>query len=58
MYNIYIKFLCSNKLTENIQHAINLLEDDSKSNMLAIKKGKDITFLDFKDIFMIRIEDK
>ena len=48
----------TNELTENIQHAINLLEDDSKSNMLAVKKGKDITFLDFDEIFMIRVEDK
>ena len=26
--------------------------------MLAVKKGKDITFLDFDEIFMIRVEDK
>ena len=48
----------TNELTENIQHAVNLLEEDSKSNMLAVKKGKDITFLDFSDIFMIRVENK
>ena len=48
----------TNELTDNIQQAITLLEDDSKMDMLAVKKGKDITFLDFDEIFMIRVEDK
>lgn len=48
----------TNELTDNIQQAIALLEDDSKMDMLAVKKGKDISFLDFDEIFMIRVEDK
>ena len=48
----------TNELTDNIQQAITLLEDDSKMDMLAVKKGKDISFLDFDEIFMIRVEDK
>lgn len=48
----------TNEITDNIQQAITLLEDDSKRDMLAVKKGKDITFLQFDEIFMIRVEDK
>ena len=48
----------TNELTDNIQKAINLLEDESKNDMLAVKKGKDITFLEYDEIFMIRVEDK
>ena len=48
----------TNELTDNIQQAIALLEDDSKMDMLAVKKGKDISFLDFYEIFIIRVEDK
>ena len=48
----------TNELTDNIHQAITLLEDDSKMDMLAVKKGKDISFLDFDEIFMIRVEDK
>ena len=48
----------TNELTDNIHQAIALLEDDSKMDMLAVKKGKDISFLDFDEIFMIRVEDK
>ena len=48
----------TNELTDNIQQAITLLEDDSKMDMLAVKKGKDISFLNFDEIFMIRVEDK
>jgi DNA-binding LytR/AlgR family response regulator len=35
-----------------------MLEDDSKSDMLAVKKGKDIAFLEYEGVFMIRVEDK
>ena len=48
----------TNELSDNIHQAIALLEDDSKMDMLAVKKGKDISFLDFDEIFMIRVEDK
>ena len=48
----------TNELTDNIQQAITLLEDYSKMDMLAVKKGKDISFLNFDEIFMIRVEDK
>ena len=48
----------TNELTDNIQKAINLLEDESNNDMLAVKKGKDITFLEYDEIFMIRVEDK
>lgn len=48
----------TNELTDNIQKAINLLEDESKNDMLAVKKGKDLTFLEYDEIFMIRVEDK
>ena len=48
----------TNELTDNVQKAINLLEDDSKSDMLVVKKGKDIAFLEYGEIFMIRVEDK
>ena len=33
----------TNELTDNIQKAINLLEDESKNDIFAVKKGKDIT---------------
>ena len=48
----------TNELTDNIQKAINLLEDESKNDIFAVKKGKDITFLEYGEIFMIRVEDK
>ena len=48
----------TDELTDNVQKAINLLEDDSKSDMLAVKKGKDIAFLEYEGVFMIRVEDK
>lgn len=48
----------TNELTDNIQKAINLLEDESNNDMLVVKKGKDITFLEYDEIFMIRVEDK
>ena len=51
-------------LTDNIQKAILLLENDTSSNeyennsILAVKKGQDIIPLNFEDIFMIRVEEK
>ena len=54
----------SDSLTDNIQKAMDLLEndgigeDDGNSSILAVKKGQDIVLLDFKDIYMIRVEDK
>ena len=55
----------SDSLTDNIQKAMDLLENDDveeeydgNSSILAVKKGQDIVLLDFKDIYMIRVEDK
>ena len=48
----------TNELSDNIQRAINILEDESANSMIAAKKGKDITFLKFDEIFMFRVEDK
>ena len=55
----------SDSLTDNIQKAMDLLENDNveeeydgNSSILAVKKGQDIVLLDFKDIYMIRVEDK
>ena len=55
----------SDSLTVNIQKAMDLLENDNveeeydgNSSILAVKKGQDIVLLDFKDIYMIRVEDK
>lgn len=48
----------TNELSDNIQKAINLLEDESVNSMIAVKKGKDITFLKFDEIYMFRVEDK
>ena len=53
-------------LTDNIQKAMVLLENETKeveeeindNSILAVKKGSDIVLLDFEDIFMIRVEDK
>ncbi|MBR0270557.1 MAG: LytTR family transcriptional regulator [Methanobrevibacter sp.] len=48
----------TNELSDNIQKAISLLEDESVNSMIAVKKGKDITFLKFDEIYMFRVEDK
>lgn len=53
-------------LTDNIQKAMVLLENDMEedeegirdNSILAVKKGQDIVLLDFEDIYMIRVEDK
>ncbi len=52
----------TNKLTNNIQKAILLLENDddinSNKNILAVKKQQDTFLLDFEDIYMIRVENR
>ena len=51
----------TDKITDNIKEAISLLEDDEYSNkptLLAVSNGDDITFLDYSDIYMIRVENK
>ena len=55
----------TNALTDNIQKVMALLENEDftdeivgNKSILAVKKEKDIVFLDFDDIFMIRVEDK
>ena len=52
----------TNKVTNNIQKAILLLENDddinSNKNILAVKKQQDTFLLDFEDIYMIRVENR
>ena len=48
----------TNELTDNISKAINILESEDQSEMLAVKKGSDITLLELKDIFMFRVEER
>ena len=48
----------TDELTDNISKAINILESDDQKDMLAVKKGSDITLLELKDIFMFRVEEK
>ncbi|MBO6123517.1 MAG: LytTR family transcriptional regulator [Methanobrevibacter sp.] len=48
----------TNELTDNVSKAINILESEDQSEMLAVRKGSDITLLELKDIFMFRVEEK
>ena len=48
----------TDQLTDNISKAISILESEEASDMLAVKKGSDITLLEFNDIYMFRVEDK
>lgn len=48
----------TNELTDNITKAISILENEESKDMIAVKKGSDITFLEFNDIFMFRVENK
>ena len=48
----------TNELTDNVTKAISILENDDSNDMIAVKKGSDIAFLEFDDIFMFRVEDK
>ena len=48
----------TNELTDNITKVMSILESDDSNDMLAVKKGSDIAFLEFDDVFMLRVEDK
>lgn len=48
----------TNELTDNISKAINILESEDQSEMLAVNNGSDITLLELKDIYMFRVEDR
>ena len=48
----------THELTDNITKAISILENEESKDMIAVKKGSDITFLEFNDIFMFRVENK
>ena len=48
----------TNELTENISKAINILESEDQSEMMAVNNDSDITLLELKDIYMFRVEDR
>ena len=48
----------TNELTDNVTKAISILESDESNDMIAVKRGSDIAFLEFDEIFMFRVEDK
>lgn len=48
----------TNELTDNISKAISILESDDSKDMLAVKKGSDIALLEFRDVYMLRVEEK
>lgn len=48
----------TDKLTENISKAINILEDNDRKDIITVKKDSDLIFLELNDIFMFRVEDK
>lgn len=48
----------TNELTDNVTRAISILENDDASEMLAVKKGSDISLLEFGEVFMLRVENK
>ena len=48
----------TNELTGNVTKAISILESEDSNEMLAVKKGSDISFLEFSDIYMFRVENK
>lgn len=48
----------TNELTDNVTKAISILESEESNDMLAVKKGSDITLLELQDVFMFRVEDK
>ena len=48
----------TNELTDNITRAMSILESDDSNDMLAVKKGSDIALLEFRDVYMFRVEDK
>lgn len=48
----------TNELTDNVTKAMSILESEESNDMLAVKSGSDIKFLEFDDVFMLRVEDK
>ena len=48
----------TNELTDNVTKAISILENEESNDLLAVKKGSDITLLEFDDVFMFRVENK
>ena len=48
----------TNELTGNITKAINILESDESSDMIAVKNKSDIALLELSEIFMFRVEEK
>lgn len=48
----------TNELTDNVTKAISILESEDSNDMIAVKRGSDIAFLEFDEIFMFRVEDK
>ena len=48
----------TNELTDNITRAMSILESDDSNDMLAVKKGSDFALLEFRDVYMFRVEDK
>ena len=48
----------TNELTDNVTKAISILESEDSNDMLAVKKGSDISLLELNDIFMFRVENK
>ena len=48
----------TDELTDNISKAINILESEDQNDMIAVKRGSDITLFELKDIFMFRVEEK
>lgn len=48
----------TNELTDNVTKAISILESEDSNDMLAVKKGPDISLLELNDIFMFRVENK
>ncbi len=49
--------LKSNKLSENIQKAVNFLENLDKRDVIAVKKDDKTLFLNFDEIYMIKTEE-
>ncbi len=48
----------TNELTGNITKAINILESDESSDMIAVKNKSDIALLELSEIYMFRVEEK
>ncbi len=48
----------TNELTDNVTKAMSILESEESNDMLAVKKGSDITLLELQDVFMFRVENK